>query len=60
MAEAAMQGVTRTSGAVWGSASCSRTLRHAAQLSPGLGFEPATFRSLADLLYPLSYSRPFN
>ena len=39
MAEAAMQGVSRTSGAIWGSVSCSRTLRHAAQLSPELGFE---------------------
>ena len=45
-------------GAIWGSVSCSRTLRHVAQLSPELGFEPATFRSLANLLYPLSYSRP--
>ena len=46
------------SGAIWTSLSCSRTLRHAAQLSPELGFEPTTFRVLADLLYPLSYSCP--
>ena len=32
----------------YGSASCSSTLQHAAQLSPELGFEPATFQSLAD------------
>ena len=44
MAEAAtMQGANRTSGAIWGSVSCSRTLRHAAQISPReLGFVPAT------------------
>ena len=36
----------RTSGAIWGSVSCSRALRHAAQFSPGeLGFKPATHRS---------------
>ena len=35
---------------IWGLVSCSRTLQHAAQLSQGLGFEPATFRSLANLL----------
>ena len=46
-------------GVIWGSVSCSRTLQHAAQLSPGEpGFEPGTFRTLADLLYPLSYSHP--
>ena len=44
--------------AMWGSVSRSRTLRHAAQPCPELGFEPATLRSLVDLLYPLSYSRP--
>ena len=32
-------------------------LRHAARLSPELGFEQATFWSLADLHYLLSYSR---
>ena len=37
---------------------CSRTLRYAAQPCPELGLEPATFWSLVDLLYPLSYSRP--
>ena len=60
--EAAMQGVNLTSGAIWGSVSCSRTFRQAAQLSPELGFEPATFQLLANLLYPeqLSYSRPPN
>ena len=42
-----------TSGAIWGSVSCSRTLLHAAKLSLELGFEPATFQSLANLLYPL-------
>ena len=48
-----MQGANGTSGALWGS------LRHAAQLSSREpGFEPATFRSLVDLLYPLSYSCP--
>ena len=36
----------------FGSVSCSRILWHAAQLR----FEPATFQSLADPLYPLSYS----
>ena len=41
-----------------GSVSCSRTLQHAAQPSPEQGFEPTTFWSLADLLYPLSYSYP--
>ena len=56
MVEAAMQGANCTAGAIWGSVSCSRTLWHAAQLSPGeLGFEPVTFRSLDDLLYLLSY-----
>ena len=54
MAEAA----NRTSGAIWGSVSCSRKLQHAAQLSPELGFKPATCRSLADLLDPLSYRHP--
>ena len=44
--------------AMWGSVSCSKTLRHAAQPCPEPGFELATFRSLVDLLYPLSYSRP--
>ena len=48
-----MQAANCTSGASRRSASCSRTLRHAAQLSPDLGFEPATFRSLADLLNDL-------
>ena len=44
-----------TSGAILGSVSCSRTLRHAARFSPGEpGFEPATFQSQADQL-PLSY-----
>ena len=38
MAEAVMQGANCTSGAIWGSVSCSRTLQHAAQLSPELGF----------------------
>ena len=33
-------------------------LRHAAQPCPEPGFELATFQSLVDLLYPLSYSRP--
>ena len=41
MAEGAMQGANHTSGAIWGSVSCSRTLWLAAQLSPELGFEPA-------------------
>ena len=58
MAEADMQGDNRTSGAIRGSVSCSRTLQHAAQLSLELGFEPATFRSLGNLLFLLSYSRP--
>ena len=44
--------------AMWGSVSRARTLRHAAQPCPELGFEPATLRSLVDLLYSLSYSRP--
>ena len=39
--------------AMWGSV--SRTLQHAAQPCPEPGFEPATFWSLVDLLYPLSY-----
>ena len=56
MAEAAMQGANCTSGTVWSSVSCSRTLRHAANFSSELGFGPATFQPLADLLYPLSYS----
>ena len=54
MAEATMLGAT--SGAIWGSVFCPWTLQHAAQLSLELGFESATLRSLADLLYPLSYS----
>ena len=33
MAESDMQGVNFTSGGIWGSVSCSRTLRHTAQLS---------------------------
>ena len=45
--------------AMSGSVSRSRTLRHAAQPCLELGFEPVTFQSLVDLLYPLSYSRPF-
>ena len=36
--------------AMWGSVSCSKTLRHAAQPCPEPGFELATFRSLVDLL----------
>ena len=44
--------------AMWGSVSCSNTLRHAAQPCPEPGFELVTFGSLVDLLYPLSYSRP--
>ena len=42
--------------AMWGSLSCSRTPRLAAQPSPELGFEPVTFWSLANLLYPLKIS----
>ena len=42
----------------WGQGTPSRTLRHAAQHCPEQGFEPATFRSLVDLLYPLSYNCP--
>ena len=44
--------------AMWGSVSRSRTLWHAAQPCPELGFEPVTFQSLVDLLYLLSYNRP--
>ena len=33
-------------------------MQHAAQHCPEQGFEPATFRSLVDLLYPLSYNCP--
>ena len=55
--QVSMQGANLTSGEIWGSVSCSRTLQHTAQLSPELGFEPATFQSLAYLLYPLSYSQ---
>ena len=47
---------TAPPGAIWGSVSCSRTLRHAAQLSLELEFEPVTFWSVADLLYLPSYS----
>ena len=54
MAETAMQGASCESEAIWGSVSCSRSLRHAAQFSLELRFEPATLRSLADLLYLLS------
>ena len=51
--------VVGPSGAIWSLVSCSRTLWPAAQLSLGEPeFEPATFQSLANLLYPLSYSRP--
>ena len=60
MAEAAMQGANCTSGASWGSVSYSRTFQHAAQPSLGkLGFEPATFWSIANLLYSLNYSHPY-
>ena len=53
-----MQGANCTSEAILGSVSCSRTLRHEAQLSPGeLGFKPANVRSLDDPLYPLIYNR---
>ena len=45
-----------TIGPLMGSVSCSRTLQHAAQPR----FEPATFQSLGNLLYLLSYSRPFS
>ena len=44
--------------AMWDSVSHSKTLRHVAQPCPEQGFKPATFRSLVNLLYPLSYSRP--
>uniref|UniRef100_A0A8P4FV31 IRG-type G domain-containing protein n=1 Tax=Dicentrarchus labrax TaxID=13489 RepID=A0A8P4FV31_DICLA len=37
-----------TSGAVWGSVSCSRILQHVA---PGKGIEPTTFRSRNDPLF---------
>ena len=61
MEEAAMQGANCTSGAIWGSVSCSRTLRHAAQPSPGeLGFKPAArlIYSLAELQLPqISHSK---
>ena len=50
MAEAAMQGASCLSGAISGSVSCSRTVRHAAW------FKPVTFRSLDKPLYLLSYS----
>ena len=44
MVEAAMQGASCVSGAIWGSVSCSRTLQHAAQLILGeTGFEPQTY-----------------
>ena len=36
MAEATMQGVSCASGAIWGSVSCSRTLRHATQPRAGI------------------------
>ena len=58
----------RGQGAPWTSRSSSQGLTYGVQylaqghfnmqLSPELGFEPATFQSLVDLLYPLSYSRP--
>lgn len=47
MAEDAMQGAHGTSGTIWDSVSCSRSLQHAVQLSQEQGFEPATFHSLA-------------
>ena len=57
MAEAAMQGAIRSnlgfSILLRDTSTCS-----SAQPSPELGFEPATFQSLIDLLYPLGYSRP--
>ena len=42
--------------AMWGSISCSKTLRHPAQPCPEPGFELATFWSLVDLLYWLSWA----
>ena len=39
MAEATVQGANCTSGAIWGSVSCSRTLRHAAQPSPARSWD---------------------
>ena len=40
----------------WGSVSCSRILRHAAQFRPGEpGFEPVTFWSVVHQLYSLSF-----
>ena len=35
-----------------------RYIQHADQLSPVPGFEPVTFQSAANLLYPLSYNHP--
>ena len=58
MAEAAKHGAKCTLGAICCSASWSRTLGHAAQLSLEVGFERVTFQSLDDQLYPLSYSCP--
>ena len=58
MAEAAMPGANCTSGAIWGSVSCSRILQHAAQLSPELGWTSklpiSSWRALPAELQPVS------
>ena len=46
MAKAAMHGANYSSGAIWGSVSCSRTLRYAAG-GGGAGFVPVTFWATA-------------
>ena len=56
----AVEGANCASGAIWGSVSCSRILRHVAQSRPG---EPGIWTGdllvTSPQLYPLSYSRPW-
>lgn len=49
MTEGAMEGANGSSGAIWGSVSCSSSRGNQ-------GFEPVTVRLLDDPLYLLSYS----
>ena len=49
MAEATVHGANRTSGAIWGLASCSRTLRHEAQPRAGIWTSDLPITSWPDL-----------
>ena len=59
MAEAAMQGANCTSGAIWGSVSCSRILQHASQFSRSWDLNQQPFLRFATLFFRLAFRNYF-